>query len=202
MQNKSSNKEQVLSAGLQLLLHLYGGEPSDSLNELRYAVYCKLAAVAFSKPKPERLPPTKCAAAFHILCTHLQAVRWVNLNAQDLDPRQWGWQLEEAKFVPIYTDLPAAPDDILNVVRCKCKTGCQPTSNCSCRTNSLTCVTACTNCRGGDECSNAEHPKEPNDTSRETDSASELDEVGQDDDTEEVYFRDSDIDWEYEEEIE
>ena len=43
-----------------------------------------------------------------------------------------------------------APDDLLKVVRCKCKsTSCNQcgTNLCSCRKNGLSCVSACEECR-------------------------------------------------------
>ena len=43
-----------------------------------------------------------------------------------------------------------APDDLLKVIRCKCKsTSCNQcgTNLCSCRKNELSCVSACEECR-------------------------------------------------------
>ena len=57
-------------------------------------------------------------------------------------------------------DQEAAPDSILNLDRCKCKTDCP--SNCSCRKHGLNCVAACTNYHG-DDCFNAS-AVESNDT--------------------------------------
>ena len=61
-------------------------------------------------------------------------------------------------YIPVATDQDAAPADILNVVRCKCRmdTG-NPCSShlCSCRKHGLHCVPACKNCTGT-SCSNAD----------------------------------------------
>jgi len=38
------------------------------------------------------------------------------LNAED-----WGWKNENGVLVPIDTELRAAPDDVLNIISCKCK---------------------------------------------------------------------------------
>jgi len=59
---------------------------------------------------------------------------------------------------PIMTDLDAAPENLLQFIRCKCKlTSKNPcgTNICSCRKNGLKCVTACGDCRGED-CKNSE----------------------------------------------
>ena len=154
VQDTNATQIEVAEAGMQLMVMMYGGKQSDKLNEMRYTTYCHLAATSTSSPKPEKLPPTERAAFFHILRVHIQAVRWKTLNADELDPLDWGWKIENGKLIPIMTDQQAAPDSLLNVIRCKCKTGC--TSNlCSCRKNGLMCVSHCTNCHGLG-CSNAE----------------------------------------------
>jgi len=192
-----ASKDDVFDAGMEILKMLYGETPSDSLNGMRYSMYCKMAAVSLSKPQPERLPPTERASFYHILRVHLQVIRWLNLSADELDPTEWGWRLEDIRLAPIMTNFPAAPDDILNVIRCKCKAGCKMQSNCSCRANNLKCVTACKYCQG-EECTNTE-PTDPSTSSDgETDTASE---VNDEDFQEEIYFHDSDIDWEFEEEV-
>jgi len=45
------------------------------------------------------------------------------------------------------TDLQVAPDDLLKIVRCKCKTTCA-TMMCSCRKLGHTCFSACEHCHG------------------------------------------------------
>jgi cytochrome c553 len=198
MQDSSSLREDVVKAGQQLMILLYGGKTSDDLTNLRYTTYCRMAAVSLLRPQPERLPPTERATYFHSLRVHLQAVRWKTLAADELDAKSWGWAEDNAKFIPIMTDWPAAPEDILNVVRCKCKAGCK-SSNCSCRANSLSCVTACSNCHGED-CSNAPQsmvPERGEEDGSETDTASE-DEGGEAD---KRYYYFSDMDCVDEEEV-
>ena len=151
----------------------------ETLGKLRYKVFSKLIATATTRPQPEKLPPTDRAAMFHILRCHLQAVIWQTLNNDVLDPLQWGWQLEDNNLQPITTDQPPAPDDLLKIIRCKCKTECK-SALCSCRRNGLKCVTACAVCHGQD-CTNVEEAAA--------------------DDTEELWM-DSDVDWICEEVIE
>ena len=69
-----------------------------------------------------------------------------------IKPTEWGWKIENNKYVPIQFEVPVAPDHILKFVRCKCKGSCSTTS-CSCRKHGLHCVSACSNCYGC-ECTN------------------------------------------------
>ena len=59
---------------------------------------------------------------------------------------------------PVTTDNPAAPDELLNVVCCKCKLSSQrpcTTKLCSCMKHGLSCVAACKHCNG-EQCLNSE----------------------------------------------
>ena len=84
----------------------------------------------------QKLPPTERAAHYYSLRVHLQVIIWKELSNNILDPKQWGWKLEESAFTPIMTDLDAAPESLLSS-----KNPCR-TNICSCRKNGLKCVTA------------------------------------------------------------
>ncbi|CAG2255285.1 unnamed protein product [Mytilus edulis] len=62
-------------------------------------------------------------------------------------PSDWGWVLQGTSLCPIRTILPPAPDKLLHVIRCKCKSGCD-TRRCTCRKNGLDCSSACSECKG------------------------------------------------------
>ena len=97
------------------------------------------------QPRPERLPPTENAAKFHIYRVHLQVVQWNTLMPYSIDPVEWGWKLNNNKYIPIGMDNVAAPESLLNIVGCKCKTtSSRPcrTQLCSCVKHGLTCVAA------------------------------------------------------------
>jgi len=139
---------------------MYGGKPTDNLNHMRYLMYMTKASSFTSQPRPERLPPTENAARYHIYRVHLQVVQWKTLMTTDLKPEDWGWKIMDGRYEPILTDLAAAPDDILSVVRCKCKIeGRRPctTQLCSCMKHGLSCVAACKNCNG-EQCENTAKP--------------------------------------------
>jgi hypothetical protein len=156
--SESATHEEVVDAGMKLLALIYGGKESERLNHLRYTMYMNMAATSSVKPCPERLPPTENAARYHLYRVHLQVVQWRTLMATDMNAENWGWKVSEGQFVPIATDLEVAPSDILNVVRCKCRSDTQRSCTsqlCSCRKHGLLCVAACKNCNG-EACENIE----------------------------------------------
>ena len=102
---------------------------------------------------PSKLPPTESTAIQHIRRVHFQCCVWKSLSQFPCDPSLWGWKLESGVYSPIQTLSDCAPTDLLQFIRCKCKSGC--TSNlCSCKKHGLKWVFACKNCRGC--CENSE----------------------------------------------
>ena len=49
--------------------------------------------------------------------------------------------------MPVHTDLPPAPDELLRVIRCNCQSDCS-SLRCTCRKHNVKCSLACGNCRG------------------------------------------------------
>jgi hypothetical protein len=79
------------------------------------------------------LPPTTAAAEQHCKRTFYQVIEWTKRDEDlQLDPLDWGWTMSNGKLVPVKTCLPAAPDELINVIRCKCKSNCD-NRRCSCR---------------------------------------------------------------------
>lgn len=135
----------------------YGGQPRNTLAELRYTKYQAMITVG-SKTDPSRLPPTERAAHFASLRVYLQVMRWETLDEAVINRDclcDWGWKFGQYGLMPIYTDKEPAPDEILHIIRCKCKTRCA-TSLCGCKKHGLRCVEACTGCRGNG-CLNSEN---------------------------------------------
>ena len=147
----SSEVDQVTKAGCKLLVTIYGGNSSDTLNGLIHRKYSSM--VSHTKAVPEKLPPTERAACFHCLRVHLQVIQWKLLKTTCLDPSKWGWQLVCGKYEPIPTDIEPGPPELLKVIRCQCKPSARShcnTSKCTCRNNGLTCIAACGHCHGND----------------------------------------------------
>ena len=147
--NVEATQEEIGSAGNSVMLCIFNGK-SETLTALRYAEW-RMMVLGKKKLKPESLPPTDRAVYFHALRVHLQVCQWATLNLSCLNPTQWGWKAENSVLVPVKTDIAAAPEFVLNVIRCSCKTTSKNTCGtklCSCRKNGLACVAACNDCRG------------------------------------------------------
>jgi len=151
LQSNAASVEEVCEAGLDLVVALYGGKRGDELSSLRYSSYCSTSLK--NRFQPERLPPSEGAARMHAMRVHLQAVVWGNLGETALKPTDWGWKIERDRLVPIHIVGDVAPENILKVVRCKCKSNCS-SALCSCRQHGLHCVSACSTCHGND-CTNS-----------------------------------------------
>lgn len=149
--NPDATAEEVGAAGIKTFILLYGGKPSDTLNNLRYSKYMQMVSTSKSTIEPQKLPPTERAAYYHALRVHLQITLWRQLSNNSLDATEWGWTVSGNQMTPIFTDLGAAPEDLLRFVRCKCKSSTKNpcgSNSCSCRKHGLKCVAACGDCRG------------------------------------------------------
>lgn len=104
----------------------------------------------------DRLPPTSEALRQHALRAAYQGGHiWgqcMDPLAEIPSPDGWGWIKEDSEWVANWTCLPTIWKGCRDLVKCKCKTGCSSTSNCSCKRSNVDCVPVlCSNCNG---CSN------------------------------------------------
>ena len=142
-------KDTIEPAGEKVLVEVYGGRESDTLNKLRHVKYNQKLSTCSTTFHPCNLPPTSSAAKFHSQRTYFQVQDWMNLDGDlNLDPFEWGWEDSGGILLPILTDEVIAPEQILNGVKCKCKTDCL-SALCSCRKHGLACSSGCEECRGG-----------------------------------------------------
>ena len=88
----------------------------------------------------------------HSLRVHYHVQQWKRLAAH-LQPEILGWKMREDRLLPVPTDIPPAPPQLLKVLRCSCKTDCS-TARCTCRKHGLECSFVCGECRGIN-CANA-----------------------------------------------
>jgi len=144
-----STKADIISAGEDALVALYKGRPGDKLDGLRLQNFHHKVIVSKSVVDPKVLPPTSAAAAFHSLRIYLQVQEWIGRTP--MNPEDWGWSIQGGRYVPVLTDKDPAPTDLLDMVRCNCKTGCS-TRQCTCRKHDFESSTGCGHCRG--VCSN------------------------------------------------
>ncbi|CAG2248999.1 unnamed protein product [Mytilus edulis] len=107
---ESMGKDDVCKAGVEALVNLYGGMPVQTL------------------------PPTSDAAKFHSMRVYLQCQYWRGKTAEEMDPLKWGWTLKNEKLFPIEMTKQPAPEFLLKMTHCNCKTDCD-NRRCSCRKN-------------------------------------------------------------------
>ena len=149
---KKSQSDDIVKAGEEALVLLYGGRQGDSLDKLRHVKYIQKLSTSTSALEPKKLPPTTSAAQFHSLRTFYQVQEWMTLGEVGLNPKDWGWEIQDDILFPVYTNAAAAPEELLNIVKCNCKTDCT-SARCSCRRHGLVCTTGCGECRG-ESCTN------------------------------------------------
>ena len=111
------------------------------------------------------------------LCEHLlfmhaslhvyhQVMVWKDFN-HDLKPEDWGWYSHDGRLMPLQTDKPAAPSEILDVICCSCTKDCS-TKRCTCRKYSLHYAPVCGEFRGV-SCTNSRLPDLSNDDMNDND---------------------------------
>lgn len=149
---KANTKEIVQTAGENALVYLYGGAEIEGLNLVRFRKFVKKTTSNISCVQINSLPPTSDAAKFHSYRVYLQVQHWM-YGDLDLEPTDWGWALLDNRFIPIKTEKPPAPENLLKIIKCNCKTNCD-SRRCTCRKHGLECTLGCGECRGID-CTNA-----------------------------------------------
>lgn len=150
---------EVEQIGCSVMAYLFGGSSSESLIDCRCRLFLEKVTVSKNFVKPERLPPTQSAAKYHCLRVYYQMCVWRKC-CFDMDPTEWGWCLQDNKYVPKLMDLPPAPLKLLEVMYCRCTTGCS-TMRCGCRNRGLPCTSACGDCQISN-CDNCMLPYEDN----------------------------------------
>ena len=135
----------IADAGEKILCLLCGGSIDDSVNELRYNIFCQKASTSKTAITPESLPPTIDAAFYHTCRAYHRVQVWIGI--EDIDPLKWGWKVRGNTMMPISTQKPPAPPELLKMFRCGCRTGCK-NSQCSCVKYGLKCSQVCSDCRG------------------------------------------------------
>ena len=95
------------------------------------------------RPKPDRPYRLLRLCSFRVF---FQVQQWKG-SGDELLPEEWGWRESDGVLIPVQTDLPPAPDDLLQVIRCNCQSDCS-SLRCTCRKHNVKCSLACGNCRG------------------------------------------------------
>ena len=139
-----ASAETIAEMGADVMLILYNNKHCATLNELRKFQYNLKVATSKNFVHAKALPPTRNASTQHSFRVYLQVQSWLG-NIKD--PLQWGWQLQFGKLWPVPMTQPAAPERLLQFLRCSCTTDCTH-SSCSCKKYTIPCSPLCSNCRG------------------------------------------------------
>lgn len=159
--NRNSELEEILGAGKYCTILLYGAAKDIQLNKLsrvenlsayleqmRYESFIK-ATTKNNSVKLSSLVPTVDALNEHIKRVYFQTQTW--LGNKNIGPTDWGWINNEGSLQPIKMLNQPAPEELLKMIFCNCKTGCG--AACSCRKVGLFCNATCGTC-SGDNCQN------------------------------------------------
>lgn len=130
----NSTNEEIAKAGEHAIVSLYGGDKIENLDKLRLRKFYEKTSRT-TAVEPCTLPPTSSAAKYHSMCVYHQVQVWHSWN---IPAEQWGWKVSGGRLIPILTDNPLASHELLQGIRCTCKTGCY-TLRCTCRVNRLDC---------------------------------------------------------------
>ena len=115
---------------------------ADTASSLRWQRFKKLP----KNQGVDKLPPTSGAMQQHILRTHLQARIWcqdIAVHPVIPDPCQLGWFNEEGKLRPVLSHKQAAPEAVVELVKCSCVISACSSRNCTCRSHGLQCTELC-----------------------------------------------------------
>ena len=64
-----------------------------------------------------------------------------------MKPEEWWWNIVDGKCLPMQTDKPAAPEELLDIISCSCKKLCN-TKGAHVDNMACNCSDVCTECRG------------------------------------------------------
>ena len=140
--------DDIIHSASKFTATLYGHSSESSITDMHAAIFTrKLAGKRNVPPLLSSLPPTLAAFRPHCMRAHLQTAIWKAADKPappDLNPLHHGWQKCGYYLQPTYTEpeQPAGPDEVLNLVRCGCNTGCS-TRFCTCAKNSIPCTLFC-----------------------------------------------------------
>ena len=108
--------------------------------DLRHQLFDEKVSKSTSYVQLYTLVPIKDGAKYHSLCVYLQCQEWQGSHLRN--PKEWGWCLVDKEYVPYQTDMPVAPQYLLEILRCYCKNNCN-TSRCSCKKYGLKGLDMC-----------------------------------------------------------
>ena len=145
--NYLSDREAIEEAGLKSLSVLYKKHVGYSLALERATKFSSKVAKRSEYLPPENLPPTEASAKLYSARVFLQVQAW--LGNITLSPNEWVYELEGGHLRAVRMVNRAAPDNLLKVMRCNCKSTCSTLSRTYMKHGiTIKCSLACGNCKG------------------------------------------------------
>ncbi|WAR17805.1 hypothetical protein MAR_032399 [Mya arenaria] len=135
--NAKSDKSEVQKAGENVMVALFGGHETEGLDLLRFRKFARKVAIGTTCVQVHSIPPTSAAVKFHSLRVYYQVQCWTT-DADDMLPTDWGWHVRNQMLYPIKTDISSAPESLLKIIKCNCKSNCD-SKRCTCRKHGLDC---------------------------------------------------------------
>lgn len=142
--NQANTTEELNRQLCNFVCALYGVPEVSDVNEARYCLF------KMGNYSDESLPPTKDCLEKHVQRANYQSFIWKRClipNILPENPVEHGWQISNNELVVNWMSKKPAPDELLTMVNCGCKTGCS-SSRCTCNKSGLLCtdMCKCTNC--------------------------------------------------------
>lgn len=113
--------------------------PGRNVHNVRYKLFCSRSSESCS------LPPTRDALEKHANRANYQSAIWRKALEKDCEipsPHGHGWNVKEGELFIHWMDQEPAPKALMELVSCKCKTGCNG-RRCSCHKVGLLCTDVC-----------------------------------------------------------
>ena len=146
---------QLMEAGQTFFCALYDQPEGTAMSDMRYYIYTRKSG----KPlKLMALTPTETNLFLPISRAHLQTVLAKSADKRtqpEFDITKYGWDIKDGISVPATSAAPPTPLELMDVVRCSCKTegkACS-TASCTCHHTKISCTLCCA-CGCSDKCFN------------------------------------------------
>ena len=105
---KNAPRDEIAKNMYKIISLLYSNKINVKLNEHRYEHFKRSTSRASFKL--ENLPPTEGAAKQHAYRVYFQLQQWLG---NENDVTLWGWSITENMIIPVYSEEPLIPDEII-----------------------------------------------------------------------------------------
>ena len=136
--NSPSKVVDILVTRENPLVSLYGEKPGDKLDSMYYQRFCEKLDTKYTKYptgyqiQTQNLHPISAVARNDSVGVYLQVKQWKSAD-KGMSLEDYGWNVTEGLHGTPSGDLylPAAPETLLQMIRCSCSLGCAST-RCTC----------------------------------------------------------------------